>query len=240
MSEQDQIAELLQQRDAVDNPIMEIRDAAFLHSDRFPLNEKIAGYPAAPLNLFHYNLLRMMGSPFLPPFATPGPDALAAFLWVVNPGFIPGTGKKATRARRRFLKTCQCFVKPAFPVWGTSYAIKKWERRAGQALDLFTRTVTAAREYVREALEDRPPAGEGGDEISYYSDFCQIAGSLMRNYPGLRYREIMFLPLKVVCQFQKEIREHNAAQAGEPALLWNRSDDVNDKILELINRSTRN
>lgn len=206
-----------------------LRDGAFLG-----LNEDIAGYPAAPLTLYHCNLLRMMNSPFMPPFDTPGPEDLAAFLWVVNPGFVPGTHPKAIRARRAFFETCRVFVKPAEPIFGLTYRIKKWEARAAEALQNFTEVVTAAREYMDDALQDRPPA-EGPSGPDYYSDFGHIAASLMRHYHGLDYDRIWKLPTKVVYQFLKEIREHNALSAGETPVMWTPSDNQFDRILELLN-----
>lgn len=231
----EQIAELQRQRDRDIARERVVQDASFLHSDRFALNERIGAYEAAPLTLFHCNLLRMMGSPFMPPFETPGPDELAAFLWVVNPKFIPGNGREAERRRNRFLKTCRVFVKPAEPIFGLTYRVKRWQARAGEALSIFTQTVAAAREYMSEALQDRPEASAAGGELSYYSDFCHIAANLMRNYPGMEYRQIQFLPVKVVYQFLKEIREHAAVEAGQPPILWGKGDEANDKILELLN-----
>jgi hypothetical protein len=180
----------------------------------------------------------MMGSPFMPPFATPGPAELAAFLWVVNPGFIAGTTREATAARDRFLKTCRVFVKPAQPALLLTYRLHRWEKQAGVALGVFTRTVAAARAYMEEALQDKPPSEGGGSGPDYYSDFCHISAALMRNYPGMAHEQIQSLPLKVLYQFLKEIREQNAAMSGQTAVLWNGSDEKADKILELLN--TRN
>jgi hypothetical protein len=238
MSVAEQIAELDRQRALAVERERVSRDAVFLHRPDFPLNENIAGYTAAPMTLFHCNLLRMMGSPFMPPFTTPGPDELAAFLWVVNPGFIPGNSWKAARARNKFLKTCRVFVKPAEPALGLTYRIKKWETQAAEALSIFTRTVMAAREYVKEAMQDKPmPASVNGiPGQDYYSDFCWMAAALMRHYHGLRYEQIQFLPLKVVYQFLKEIKEYNAAMNGEQAAMWNGSDEFMDRALGLLNQ----
>lgn len=208
-----------------------LRDCAFLGLT----TEDIAGYPAAPLTLRHCNILRLKGSSFMPPFGTPGPTDLAEFLWIVNPGFIPGNHGHAVRAKNRFLATCRVFVKPAEPIFGLTYRIKKWEARAGAALDIFTRTVTAAREYMETSLMDRPPSADGPSGPDYYSDFCHIAGALMRNYHGLNYDQIQLLPVKVIYQFLKEIREHNACSAGETPVMWNPSDEQYDRILEMLN-----
>lgn len=233
-----QIEELHRQRDLAVEGERVSRDASFLHSAEFPVVETIAGYPAAPLTLFHCNLLRMINSPFLPPFGTPGPAELSAFLWVVNPGFIPGNSRRALRARDRFLKSCRVFVKPAQPAFGLTYRIKHWEAQAATALDVFIRTLNAARDYVNEALQDKPPAvpTDITQRPDYYSDFCYIAAQLMRHYKGIQYERIQFLPLKVVYQLLKEIKDHNAAKNGETALLWNRSDEMIDRALELLNQ----
>jgi len=231
MEIREQIEEIERQRLADVERERVIRDAAFLGLRV----EVIAGFPAAPLTLRHCNMLRLMGSPFMPPFDTPGPSELASFLWVVNPGFILGNHREAVRARNAFFKTCRVFVKPAEPIFGLTYRIKRWEKRAGQALDIFTRTVTAARSYMEEALQDRPPMEGGAGGPDYYSDFCHISAALMRSYPGLDYEMIQRLPVKVIYQFLKEIREHNALSAGETPVLWNTSDSQYDRILELLN-----
>lgn len=202
--------------------------------------EDVAGYAAAPLSLYHCNLLRLMGSPFLPPFRTPGPGELAAFLWVVNPKFIPGRDRTATHARAAFMKTCRRFVKPAEPALGITWSMNRWERRAGEALDIFIRTVTAARQYVTDALRDRPGNEGGVEAVSYYSDFCHIAAALMRNYRGLDFDRVQFLPTKIVFQFLKEIREHNALEQGQAPAVWGPEDDAIDEILALLNRGNRN
>jgi hypothetical protein len=236
MSIRDQIREIERQRLADVERERIVRDAAFLGL----ATERIAGYPAAALTLRHCNLLRLMGSPFMPPFETPGPKQLAAFLWVVNPGFIAGTDRKAIRARDRFFKTCRVFVKPSPPIFGLTYKIKRWEAQAGEALKHFTEVVTAARAYMEEALQDRPPSDGGNNGPDYYSDFCHIAGALMRNYHGLSYELIQRLPVKVIYQFLKEIREHNALSAGDTPVMWNGSDMQFDRILELLNTPGRN
>jgi len=231
MTLREEIAAIEKQRLADVERERVIRDAAFLGLK----TEDIAGYPAVPLTLRHCNILRLMGSPFMPPFNTPGPQDLAAFLWVVNPWFTPGNSLWADWKRCRFLKTCRVFVKPAPPAFGLTYRIKRWEVRAGLALDTFVRTVTAARSYMEEALQDRPALNDGPSGPDYYSDFCHIAAALMRNYPGLNYELIQRLPMKLIYQFLKEIREHNALSVGETPVLWNRSDEQFDRILEKLN-----
>jgi hypothetical protein len=209
------------------------RDAAFLHSAKFPLNEHIEGFEAAPFCPFHSNLLMMMNSPFMPPFETPAPGDLAAFLWVVNPKF-----SRSEWTKRKFFKSCRSFFPPSPPIFKTKFMLWRHEQQSARALVRMTKVVIAAREYVMAALNDRPPARgiTGLEEPVYYSDFCSIAAVLMRNYHGLDYERIQFMPWKVIYQFLKEVREYAAAGAGENPLLWNGSDRYIDEQLALLNR----
>src|SRR5215469_9576092 len=120
------------------------RDVAFLHTDRFTVCERIGDFEAVPLTLFHCNILRLAGSPFLPPFAPIDaiqPQELAQFLWVISPEFKPGCGREATAARERFLKRCRKFVKPASAKYRFSFRRVGYVWRAGRRLALFTRLV---------------------------------------------------------------------------------------------------
>lgn len=238
MDIQDKIRALHQERAQAWEKERIVRDAAFIHSVRVPLPEDIAGFPAGPLTMFHCNLLRLMDSPLMPPFETPNPDQLAAFLWVVNPGFVPGRSRAARRARRRFLKTCRAFLQPGSPIFETRRAVRRWRAQTSLALAAYTRTVVAAREYVRESMQDKSAASGGViNQPDYYSDFCWIAARLMRHYSGIAYGEIQQMPLKVIYQFLKEIQEYEAQLAGQPAMLSNDSDRFTDEVLALLNRN---
>ncbi|MDE2103925.1 MAG: hypothetical protein KGL39_42205 [Patescibacteria group bacterium] len=219
------------------------REAAFLHSEKFPLHENIAGFPALPLCLFHCDLLRMMSSPFMPPFDTPTPGQTADFLWVVSPHFNrDGFGFGRIRKFLHYRK-CRQFKSIAPEILSRMPEKAKrmrgfWEKRWGGALARHTIAVMAIREFVAEALNDRPPPNSDNsiEEPDYYSDFAALSAVLMRNYHGLDYDQIMFIPLKIIYQFLKEIHEHAAAQVGQPALLENGSDRWMDEQLAILNR----
>lgn len=220
------------------------REAAFLHSEKFPLHENIAGFPAVPLCLFHCDLLRMMSSPFMPPFDTPTPRQTADFLWVVSPGFNRKSSGLGRFWKWLHYRKCRKFdsIAPkilALTPENNRLARRFWENRWGTALARHTIAVVAIREFVNEAFNDRPSphaSADGINEPDYYSDFAAIAATLMRNYHGLDYHEIMFMPMKVIYQFLKEIHEHAAATAGQPALLENGSDRFIDAQLALLNQ----
>jgi len=230
----DQVAALHEKRRTAIQSERIARDAAFLHSSRFPLHENIAGFKALPLNLFHCNLLRMINSPFMPPFETPAPVQLANFLWVLNPDFT----RENSPAKQLHFKGCRKFMEPRFPFFKNRWTIKCWERQAAAALLEFTKVVIAARQFIEESFNDRSPVvrANGIEDPDYYSDFCSINATLMRAYPGLIYEQIQFLPLKVVYQFLKEIQDHTARMNGQPALLWNSSDRYTDEVLAILNQ----
>lgn len=219
------------------------REAAFLHTERFPLHENIAGFPAVPLCLFHCDLLRMMDSPFMPPFNTPLPKQMADFLWVISPAFNRDVSGPGARAKKAHYRRCKKFYSVAPEVLANRFVKWRWlrgywERDWGKALAEQAIVVMAIREFIAEALADRPPPRADGlfEEPDYYSDFTGLAAVLMRNYHGLTYEQIKFMPLKEIYQFLKEIHEHQAAHNGQPALLENGSDDVVDEQLELLNQ----
>lgn len=208
------------------------RAAAFLHTNRHPLTENLAGFKALPLNLFHCNLLQMIGSPFLPPFATPTESDLIAFLWIVSPEFTPGE----SAIKNKFIARCRKFHPPAEQYYNWQWLHQLRQKKAALAMYEFTRTVIAARDFVKSSLNDRPPGREKklGDEPDYYSEFGTITGLLMEHF-GFDYETIQFLPLKVVYQFLKMVHEKSAAGTGEKALLWNGSDRFIDDQLALLN-----
>lgn len=217
-----------------------LREAAFLHSEKFPLHENIAGFPALPLCLFHCDLLRMMRSPFMPPFETPTPEETAAFLWVVSPQFNRDTSGKGLRLKNAHYKKCRKFNSIAplilqceFVKWKRFRSFLSW--RWGKSMVEHTNAVIAARNYVAEALADRPmPRSENGiQEPNYYSEFAAIVDELRGIVP---YEKIMFEPLKVIYQLLKRITERNAKEAGVNPLLENGSDRFTDEQLALLNR----
>lgn len=235
----EQVAALHEKRRAAIQSERIARDAAFLHSSRFPLHENIAGFKALPLNLFHCNALRMMDSPFMPPFETPTPKQTAEFLWVVSPEFSLGKSWKKSRHFSHCKKFDSCALQILQNKFVKAEFLRKfWERNYGAAIIRHTHAVISARKYVEDAFNDRPPAVNinGLEEPEFYSDFCQISGVLMREYHGLNYEQIQFMPLKVIYQLLKEIQDHASRVIGQPALLWNGSDRYVDEILAILNR----
>ncbi len=186
--------------------------------------ETIAGFKVKPMTLFHYLALRdVMESPMLPPFTSPTPVELAAFLWLLSPGY-----NREGKGRERFLKTCRAFVVPT--------GLFSSPRRRRRASDRFAKTVAAAREYVEEALMDRPGAARsGGGEPDYYCDSVALCATLAREY-GWSRESVMAMPMKILFQHLKEIKEYRAAVHGQPVLMGNPSDGIKSAYLEQANR----
>ena len=218
------------------------REAAFLHSEKFPLHENIAGFPALPLCLFHCDLLRMMSSPFMPPFDTPTPAQTADFLWVVSPHFNRAAFGWGRVQKWLHYRRCKKFQSIAPEILarmpsgrGTGWLRRFWERRWGKALAQHTIAVMAVREFVMEAFGDRPPprVSDGIAEPDYYSDFATIIDDLRGIIP---FDKIMFTPLKVIYQLLKRMGERNSKENGVAPLLENGSDRYMDAQLALLNQ----
>ena len=175
------------------------------------LIETVEGFQLLPMTLRHYSALRLAGSPFLPPFATPGPEAIAQFLWALSP---------SRRLRWLFLRRC-----------------RKFARESPRSILLRIRLVKKLRDFVEVTMADRPPrtVSDGIPEPEYYCDECSIVSAIARDR-GWSELEIMEMPLRRIFQYLKEIREHNALRAGVPPMLCNRSEEVADKYLGEINR----
>lgn len=186
--------------------------------------ETIAGFKVKPLTLFHYLALRdVMESPMLPPFRSPSPVELAAFLWLLSPGY-----RRDGRGRDRFLKTCRCFVVPT----SLFSSVKRRKRAAAR----FTEVVAAAREFAEEAMMDRPgSSGAEPNDVEYYCDAVAITSMLAREY-GWSRDAIMHMPMKIAFQHLKEIKEHRAALHGQRVPLSNPSSELGSRYLEQINR----
>lgn len=193
------------------------RDASFL-----PVIESVNGFPVTPLTLRQYLALRVIDSPMLPPFQTPSPHDLAAFLWLLNPGYCQDARKRA-----RFLKTCRKFS-----------VIRCWTKRGrAKALQIAAVTVDAVRRFVAEALQDRPPRNGSSriQEKDFYSDGCSICAALAREY-GWSEKEILDMPIKRLFQYMNEMKAHSSAMRGELPVLGNPSDGVISQHLENVNR----
>lgn len=198
-----------------------VRCAALLR-----LPEKINGFTVMPMTLNHYSILRIAGSPFLPPFRAPNYAELAAFLWVLNPGYCLDKKK-----RDKFLKTCRMFRPP-------KYGFRREARLVNSMLRL-AETAQAAQSYVAETFQDRPPAvSDGIQPVEYYADEISVVATLSREY-GWSPEDIANMPLKVVFQYLKEICEHHAAMNGKPAMLCNPSGAITAKYMAEKNRKLK-
>lgn len=203
-----------------------VRDASLLGT-----LEHVAGYLVLPLNLTHYLTLQVADSPFLPPFGRIPTEAdLAQLLWVVHPSYTR-TGPNF----KRFMRDCRNDFSPVPLPWlPTRRALARWQRKTDVRTARFVDVCKAAKEYVEEAFQDRPPSsGEYGPE--YYSSAISMAGALAREY-GWSLDIILRLPLKVVFQCLNETREWMAATHGQKALMFNPSDRVKADYLRQLNK----
>lgn len=165
-----------------------IRDAAFL-----PVLESIGGIKVKPMTLTHYMLLRLINSPLLPPYRTPTAAELASFLWVVSPKYSPDV-----KAFGRFLRECRIFTPPKMRP--KIFRTPMWKRRGVRAAKLLEQLAREAREYVDEALMDRPGAGVSqGYQPEFISDAAHYSDLFGREY-GYSTETVLSIPLK--CMFQ--------------------------------------
>jgi len=209
------------------------RRAAELRSIAFQdVPERIGPFTVRPLTLRHYGIMRLMGSPFLIPFRTPTGAEVAALLWLLSPQFTPGNSP----ARRRHIKACRCFQTPPQPLFNTRRAVARWEARSIAAAALQAPLVKAGREYMEDALIDRPPAGSGPrQEPDYYCDETSIVATLARNY-GWNEADILDMPLKRIFQYLKECRENfSLTELKQKPVMWNPTDRIRREYLEQIN-----
>jgi hypothetical protein len=186
-------------REAVERETL-VRDASFLD-----LDERIGPFDAVPLTLRHYLILRLSKSPLLSG-ATPSPDQLAAFLWVVSPGYRPD----GLWARGQFLRR-----------------VRKVIRHLSDAAAV----VDAARSYVAEAWMDSS-GGESRtvDSAAYYSDAAGLCSLFAREF-GWSVEYTMARPLKQLFQMLKAVKTwHN-----RKTVLFNPSDKIRHKYLLELN-----
>lgn len=210
------------------------RTAAFLHTAETPVWERIGPFQVAPITLHRFEVMRLCGSPLLSG-RTPEPVELALFLWFLSPEYT----FTDSRAKRRHFKKCrQLFFPPPKPLLRTELAMILWHRRVSVALANEAMLLKAARDYLAEAMADRPQPGgtlvNGRPE--YYCDTCAICAALAREF-GWSELAIITMPLKRVFQYLNEIKETRAAQNGCTAVdLWNGEDDIYDQMLALMNQ----
>lgn len=185
------------------------RDAAFL-----PIyEEQIAGWTVRQLTLRHLLILRMCKHPLLfwGPVDAP---RLAAFLWLLSPGYKPAGGFR----RWLFLQRCRRAFLPAT------------NRRKVLRLQI---TVAAAREWLGEQLADRVPARSGAkDGPSYYSDVAELCATMAREF-GWDDDRTLDKPIRRLQQYNRIA----ARQAGIP--LFNPSDEWRRDFLIRINEQKR-
>lgn len=207
-----------------------IRDVSYL-----PVIEHICGFEVSPLTLTHYITLKTIESPFLPPFATPDPEDLARFLWLLNPRF-----SLDAKERKKFMKRCRVFMPPPAPLFNGRRAIQRWKNKSAVALARMAETVIAARAFIREAMQDQPGSSGGNGVIQrpeFYSDATSICAQLAREY-GWSEDSILAMPTKRLFQYIKEIRDEDYSKAGQCAPLGNSSDKIMNDYLVTVN--TRN
>jgi len=192
--------------------------------------EKLLDFDVVPLTLRKYSLLRLLNSPFIPPFDTPSPIDLAQFLWVMSPQFDAND----SQAKSAFFRRCRGFIQPAPPRLRMLRWL--WKSRCMDASIYEAALVDAARAFVAEAMQDRPePVNAGLEAPAYYCDEIGLCAALGREH-HFEESSVIEMPLKRIFQYLKEIRDRDAAKAGQYALLCNPSDRVKDKYLEAANR----
>lgn len=203
----------------------EVRSIAFQD-----VPESIGPFTVLPLTLRHYRLLWMLGSPFLPPFREPTGEELVVFLWLLSPDFAPDNH----RGRRRHARACRCLLDSDLPWFKTDRALIKWNKKLKDAAAVRAPLVKLAREYMDEAMIDRPPAG-GQVGPEFYCDEVSIIASMAREY-GWSETAILDMPLKRIFQYQKEIREEFSWKVlKRKPVLWNPQDRIVDEYLSNIN-----
>lgn len=231
---QRQIAALQERLPAVRLAQAVSRTAAFLHTAETPVLENIGPFKAVPITLHRYEIIRLCGSPLLSG-QTPEPEELALFLWFLSPGY---TFSESPAKLAHFRKCRKLFYAPAKPLLRTPIALIFWQWRVATALAQEAMLLKAARDYLAEAMADRP---RGGGQIvydrpHYCCDTCDVVADLAREF-GWSESAILHLPLKRVFQYLNQIREHNAGVNGQVALeLWSAEDDIHDEMLALMNK----
>lgn len=183
--------------------------------------EHISGFALPPLTLRQYSLLRLVDSPFIPPYETPTTQQLIQFIWILNPHFCAGESAEKTAF---FARARKLFIPPAPPRWQSGLFVKRWyyQRKACEIRE--AQAIEAARKFMADTLSDRPES-TGGYQPSYYSDECSIIGALSREN-GWREEEIMELPLVRIFQHLKRIHETVLLENGLPVLFSNPSDNI--------------
>jgi hypothetical protein len=189
-----------------------VRDAAFLG-----LPETVAGFELRQLTLRDYVLLRAKRMLLLSG-GVPEARELAVFLWLMSTGYCLDE-----RVRKRFFQRCRFFQPPAMPLLRTNRAMARWQKRRFAAIQAMGIVLAAVWQYLEETFQDRPPGGASGPYYpSYYSDASYWCAMLGREHHQ-SYADTLDLPLKVLWQAVKEIKDHSGKNL---AGLSNPSDKV--------------
>ena len=210
------------------------------HAACVGITETVAGFELMPMNLVHWTRLRIMRSPYLPPFRTPDHGDTIAFLWMLSPEYVAGNSAEARAARKKFFLQRFDFV-PRLPSWYafTLSARARQLLHEAECLKRHAVIVHQLREYVADTMLDAP-AGETTTGIpapEYYCDAVAICCRLAREFGG-GLQHYPRLPLKLLFQAMKEAREHSYLEAGKTPVMFNRSDAHDDADLERINRES--
>src|SRR5438045_2376978 len=126
-----------------------VRDAAFLG-----ITESLGPFEVVPITLRRWIILRLVRNPLVTS-GTPTPDDLVNFLWLLSTAFSP-TDKKV---KRTFEKRCRrIFFPPRYmALWNTKRARARYEIKRQKKLAVAAKIIDAARAYMAESLQDRPP-----------------------------------------------------------------------------------
>lgn len=201
-----------------------IRDAAFLG-----VSETVAGFELKPFTLRHYIVLRIANNPLLMG-GTPSPVELAQFLWLCSVGYRPDA-----RAMRRFMKRCRAFVPPAEP-WIVE--TKRWRKQFNAALLRCAEALKACREYLQEAVMDKPPhSATNTFKPDYYSEVAFWLALFKYSYTP---DQVLDMPMKVLYQCLNEAKERASLGVNKPSGLFNPSDAVRSRWQAEANKPDHN
>lgn len=198
-----------------------VRDAAFLG-----VTESIGPFEVTPITLRQWIILRLSNNPLL--FGgTPSPVDLVNFLWILAPDYAP-----TARRRKSFERRCRrLFYPPRYlAILNTKKARARHELKKQKRMIEAAKIVDAARAFVAETMQDRPPVPKTlGFEADYFSDgayFCAVFG---REF-GWSQEEVLHTPLKRLFQYLNEMKHYHRA----PVPLCNPSDRVKAQWLASI------
>jgi hypothetical protein len=214
-----------------------VRDASFLG-----LTESIGPFEAVPMTLRHWMLLRMDGNPLVRQgdgVSAPTPDQLRDFLWILNPQFSPAgpETKVQAKAKRAFFKRCRkVFYPPRYlALWNTSRARARHVRKLAKRQSVAAAIIDAAKAYVAETMQDRPPQqGSMRFDPDYYSDAAFFCARFGREF-GWTQEETLSTPMKRIWQYLNEMRRHYDSKVP----LCNPSDSVRAAWMRDVNRQQK-